>query len=203
MQSFWTEAGATQQPVKQAVTEAMRGGFTLRVTMVRENRAYLESRRVDVPWTNKNLTVKWEHFVSKLEPGQKETWTAVITGPDAKKAVAEMVATLYDQSLDAYLPHDWPAGFGVFREDWSRISYQFENTAMYLNQLQGRGWPVDQKAVQITYRQLPSSITVDLWGYGYFGANGGGADVRGGAGGAVPMPMAPLAAHGRMAMDCG
>ena len=37
--------------------------------------------------------------------------------PDAKKAVAEMVATLYDQSLDAYLPHDWPAGFGVFRQD--------------------------------------------------------------------------------------
>ena len=29
------------RPVKQAVTEAMRGGFTLRVTMVRENRAYL------------------------------------------------------------------------------------------------------------------------------------------------------------------
>ena len=79
LQGFWTEAGATQQPVKQAVTEAMRGGFTLRVTMVRENRGYLESRRVEVPWTNKNLTVKWEHFVSKLEPGQKETWTAVIS----------------------------------------------------------------------------------------------------------------------------
>ncbi len=94
IKSFWTEAGATQQSVKQAVTEAMRGGFTLRVTMVRENRAYLDSHRVDVPWSNKNLTVKWEHFVSKLEPAQKETWTAIITGPDAKKAVAEMVAAL-------------------------------------------------------------------------------------------------------------
>ena len=81
LQGFWTEPGATQQPVKQAVTEAMRGGFTLHVTMVRENRGYLESRHVDVPWTNKNLTVKWEHFVSKLEPGQKETWTAVIAWP--------------------------------------------------------------------------------------------------------------------------
>ena len=173
LQSFWTEAGATQQPVKQAVSEAMRGGFTLRVTMVRENRAYLESRHVDVPWTNKNLTVKWEHFVSKLEPGQKETWTAVITGPDAKKAVAEMVAALYDQSLDAYLPHNWQSGFGVFRQDGSRVSQQFENMAKYLNQLQG-GWPIDQRNVQITYRRLPASITVDLWGYGYFGANANG-----------------------------
>ena len=25
-----------------------------------------------------------------------------------------MVAALYDQSLDAYLPHDWTSGFGVF-----------------------------------------------------------------------------------------
>ena len=66
-----------------------------------------DQHRVDVPWTNKDLTVKWEHFVSKLEPGKKETFTAVVTGPDAKRAVAEMVAALYDASLDAYLPHDW------------------------------------------------------------------------------------------------
>jgi hypothetical protein len=113
--------------VKQAVTETLRGGFTLRVTMVRENRAYFTERHVDVPWTNKNLTVKWGHFVSKLGPGQKETWTAVITGPDAKRAAAEMVAGLYDASLDAYLPHQWPTGLGVFRIDSSSISSQFEN----------------------------------------------------------------------------
>ena len=95
-----------------------------------------------MPWTNKKLTVAWEHFVSKLEPGQKETWTAVITGPDAKKAVAEMVAALYDQSLDAYLPHDWPPGFGVFRQDYSNLQLQFENMLKQLQHLQGN-WPMD------------------------------------------------------------
>ena len=85
VKSFWTEPGATQQSIKQAVSEAMRGGFTLHVTMVRENRAYPTSRKVDVPWTNKKLAIKWEHFVSKLEPGQKETWTAVITGPGRRR----------------------------------------------------------------------------------------------------------------------
>jgi hypothetical protein len=202
VQSFWTEPGATQQPVKQAVTEAMRGGFTLHVTMVRENRAYLESRHVDVPWTNKKLAVKWEHFVSKLEPGQKETWTAVISGPDAKKAVAEMVAALYDQSLDAYLPHNWQSGFGVFRQDWSRINSQFENMARYLNQIYG-GWNYDQRQVQITYRSLPASITVDLWGYQYFrgGAPGGfgGGMLRKGANMAMSAAPAPMAAGARRA----
>ncbi len=100
LQSFWTEEGATQQPVKQAVSESMRGGFTLHVTMVRENRAYLESRHVDVPWTNKNLTVKWEHFISKLEPGQKETWTAVISSPlpPAIPGRMERAGTMYPWS---------------------------------------------------------------------------------------------------------
>jgi len=200
LQSFWTEPGATQQPVKQAVTEAMRGGFTLRVTMVRENRGYIESRNVDVPWTNKNLKVKWEHFVSKLEPGQKETWTAVISGPDAKKAVAEMVAALYDQSLDAYLPHNWPSAFGVFRRDWSRLSWQFENMGKSLNQLQG-GWPYDQRNVQISYRRLPSSITVDLWGYQYFGMGAGEGRTMLRQRGAMLGAPAPAAARRGLAMD--
>ena len=51
VERYWTKPGQTQQQIKRAVNESMRGGFTLRVTQVRENRAYLESRHVDVPWT--------------------------------------------------------------------------------------------------------------------------------------------------------
>src|SRR5262249_43754672 len=114
LQRFWTKPAQTQVLIRQKVTEAMRGGFQVRVTMVHENRAYLESHRVEVPWSNKELKVRWERFTSKLEPGQKVTWTAIVTGPDAKKAAAEMVATLYDESLDAYRPHSWHDEFHVF-----------------------------------------------------------------------------------------
>jgi uncharacterized protein YfaS (alpha-2-macroglobulin family) len=170
VQSYWTDAARTQVAIQQAVTEGMRGGFTLRVTMVRENRAYLESRRIDVPWSNKNLTVKWEHFTSKLAPAQQETWTAVVTGPDAQKAAAEMVAALYDASLDAHLRHQWSGLAGVFRQDYSHLQSQFENQVQQLRHLRGR-WPVDQKDVQYTYRAFPADITANLWGYAYFGRN--------------------------------
>ena len=100
----------------QANAAAANTMQTMPAMDVRENRGYLENRHVDVPWTNKDLTVKWEHFTSKLEPGQKETWTAIITGPDAKRTVAEMAATLYDESLDAYLPHSWLKSFAFFRQ---------------------------------------------------------------------------------------
>ena len=64
LQAYWTDAKATQASISQKVNEAMRGGFTVRVTYVRENRAYLTTRLVGVPWTNKDLSVKWERFTS-------------------------------------------------------------------------------------------------------------------------------------------
>ncbi len=172
IQAFWTQPGKTQAVLKQPVNEGMRGGFTVRVTQVRENRAYLVSRHVEVPWTNKNLTVKWERFVSKLEPGQKETFTAVVTGPDAARAVAEAVAGMYDASLDAFLPHAWPERFGVFRLDHTRMSLGFQNVAKGFNHIRGR-WPHDHKPVNLTYRGFPGELTTNFVQYEYFGKGGG------------------------------
>jgi uncharacterized protein YfaS (alpha-2-macroglobulin family) len=207
IQSYWTPADRTINSIKQKIEEAHRGGFTVRTTFVHENRAFFESRHVDVPWTNKQLTVKWERFVSKLEPGKKETWTAVITGPDAKKAVAEMVATLYDKSLDQFAPHNWLSAFNVFRQDYSPYNYVFENHSRYLNHILGM-YQVDQKGVPaLTYRHFPADLTQNIWGYMFFGRNrfgappggammlesaagnlggGGGFAGRGGEGGLAP-----------------
>ena len=177
VRSFWTDPEITQTVVEQSVSEAMRGGFTLHVTMVRENRAYLTSRRVNVPWSNKRLQLKWEHFTSKLEPGQKETWTAVITGPKAEKAAAEMVAALYDESLDAYKPHRWTQAFGVFRHDSSRLSSQFQSSLRQLGHLCGN-WPVRTKNGSLTYRTFPQDVTAHYVLWGRRGGRGGGAGRR-------------------------
>ncbi|MFO0801926.1 MAG: alpha-2-macroglobulin family protein [Gemmataceae bacterium] len=172
LQAFWTEPGRTQAQLKVPVTEEMRGGFTVRATFVHENRAYLTSKHVDVPWSNKDFTVKWETFRNKLEPGKKETFTAIVTGPDAKKAVAEMVAAVYDQSLDAYLPHDWMHKFGIFRHDYSNLHSQFENTTKGFNWIHGQ-WPQNHKSVDLAYRGFPGELTQNYYRYEYFGKGGG------------------------------
>src|ERR1019366_4543304 len=115
---------------------------------------------------NKELAVTWEHFTSKLQPGQKETWTAVVAGPAAEKSVAEMVATLYDESLDAFAPHNWQRGFGVFREDFSTAQAQFLNFGVPFNPVFGQ-WNRPMEDVKITYRHFPSELTENLWGYRY------------------------------------
>jgi hypothetical protein len=188
LQRFWTQPGQTQQQIKLAVTEAMRGGFTLHVTQIRENRAYLESRKVEVPWLNKELDLKWEHFVSKLQPNQKETWAVVITkrlppgAPqkgEAEQKAAEMVATLYDESLDAFAPMNWPARFGIFREDYSTLRPEFADQAIAFQYALG-AWVTPYLGAEIRYRTFPPDLTVMLWGYSYFARSGG---VGGGGGG--------------------
>ena len=167
LQRYWTKPGQTQQQIKQAVTEAMRGGFTLHVTQVRENRAYLESRHVDVPWSNKELDIQWEHFTSKLEPNQKETWTAVVKNRrpkseirNAERAVAEMVATLYDASLDQFMPLYWQQRFPVFRQDYSTAGASFENTVKQLQWLSGQ-WDQSYVSVNLRYREFPYDLVAN------------------------------------------
>jgi len=192
LQAFWSEPGQTQLTIRQEVTEAMRGGFTVRTTMVRENRAYLNSQTVTVPWTNKQLTVKWERFVSKLAPGQQERWTAVIEGPDAEQAAAEMVATLYDASLDAYQRHAWQSGFQVFRQDHSNMYSQFENNVKSLQQIH-RSWNVSRRDGSLSYPHFPANIIQAITGYQFMRRN---MRNRGGALGlesvAAEAPMAAM-----------
>jgi len=219
IQRYWTKPGATQQQVKLAVTEAMRGGFYVHVTFVRENRAWLESRKVAVPWKNKDLDLKWEHFVSKLQPAQKETWTLLVSkrsngvmekwsggktntpslqhSTTPERLAAELVATLYDESLDAFAPLNWPHRFSVFREDNSFMQSQFANTPMSFRRVLG-GWHRPYESVQITYRCFPPDLTANLWRFGYFRGRYGlarGETVKRFAAG-VPMEtaLAPAAA---------
>ena len=44
--------------------------------------------------------MKWEVFRDKLRPGQKEEWKLTIKTPQGQAAEAEMLATMYDASLD-------------------------------------------------------------------------------------------------------
>ncbi|MBL7775221.1 MAG: alpha-2-macroglobulin, partial [Saprospiraceae bacterium] len=96
------------QAVEIPVAEADRGGISVSAFTVKNNRFYSASRQqIFVPWSNKDLTIRYETFRDKLEPGQKETWRLHISGAKKDLVAAEMVAALYDASLDQFLPHQW------------------------------------------------------------------------------------------------
>ena len=173
LNAYWTDTNSTQSRITQEVSEAMRGGFNVHLTYVRENRCYTDTRRVQVPWSNKKLQIKWEHFVSKLQPGGKETWTAIVTGPDAEQTAAEMVATMYDASLDVYASHAWPNAFDVFYHDSTTRSRQFQNYVNSLRQIH-YGWKIDWQDGSIVYRQFEAFVAPRNFRTRGFGRGGGG-----------------------------
>ena len=175
LKNYWTTADHTQELITQPVTEEMRGGFTVRVTYVRENRAYIHEHVVNVPWSNKQLTVKWEIFRSKLLPGQKETWTAVITGPNSKHTAAEMVATLYDASLDQYLPNNWPQTFDVFRQEFTRGQNTFQNTQLSFDNINRWDRPDSRRIDEWRYRAFIPEIISDGRSIYVYGSDSSGS----------------------------
>ena len=58
---------------------------------------------VQRPAPDKRLLMKWNTFRSQLTPGQEETWTLSVTRPDGQPAEANVMARLYDASLDALM----------------------------------------------------------------------------------------------------
>ena len=134
----WSVAGRTQQMFTFPIEEANRGGISVVIRQVAMNRMHRSQRVIRVPWTNKELKLRWEHLVSKLEPGVKESWTAVIEGAGGEAAVAEMVATMYDASLDAYAGHRFRNLMDVLRSESGPGRYvQFSSVS---GRMQQRVW---------------------------------------------------------------
>lgn len=88
-------------------TETDRGNVVFQYAFVKDNRVYTLSETVNVPWSNKQLDVTIASHRDKLLPGEKEKWQIKIKGYKGEQVAAEMVASMYDASLDEFRKHDW------------------------------------------------------------------------------------------------
>jgi hypothetical protein len=107
------------------VTEECRGNIGLTFCFVKYNRSFQVSKVISVPYSNKKLDISFASFRSKLEPGQEEEWHITIKDQKGEKAVAEMLAGMYDASLDAFVPHAWALNlfnYNGFNMNWEITS---------------------------------------------------------------------------------
>ena len=88
-------------PYKEAYGE----GVTILFTFVKDDRVYMRQLQIEKTKPEKKLSMKWEVFRDKLQPGQQEEWRLVIKTPDGAPAAAEMLAYMYDASLDKIYRH--------------------------------------------------------------------------------------------------
>jgi hypothetical protein len=89
------------------VTEEDRGGKVLNWMFVKHNRFHSGREVFTIPYTNKELTISYETFRDKVLPGSNEKWKVKISGAKKDKVSAEMLAGMYDASLDQFRFHKW------------------------------------------------------------------------------------------------
>ena len=112
-------------------TEANRGGYGVNYFFVKNNRFFQFSDVILVPWTNKDLKIEYATFRDKTLPGSEEKWKVKITGYKNEKVAAEMMASMYDASLDQFKPHNWSdPSFWPTYSNYSRWNgnYDFSQT---------------------------------------------------------------------------
>lgn len=74
---------------------------------VKDGQYYGQSQHLIRKQPDRRLRLSWTSFRDRLLPGSEETWNLRITRPDGLPAPAQLMATLYDASLDGIQPHAW------------------------------------------------------------------------------------------------
>jgi len=127
---------ASQQKITIPILEKHRGNISIHFSAIKFGRSHVMSQLIYVPYSNKVLDVEFETFRNKLLPGSKEEWKLKIKGPKGDKVAAEMLATMYDASLDAFASNSFYMSiFNSYYSNryWSSYSFNQANSQLYNN----------------------------------------------------------------------
>lgn len=163
IQSQWINLSNEQKLIEIPITEDFRGGFSVSLIFVKHNRCFNNSFLVEVPFSNKEIDFEFETFRNKLIPGQKEDWKIKLKGAKGEKIAAELLASMYDASLDALLDHSWY--FSLYNQLYGQFSWEaFQSFAIGRSNLYIPPLPYEETVFR-NYDQL------NWFGFDYFGGN--------------------------------
>ncbi|MDX8553180.1 MG2 domain-containing protein [Tenacibaculum sp. 1B UA] len=89
------------------VTKQDIGGFVIKYYFVNYNSFVSGIIPISVPNEQETISIETNTFRDKLQPGTQETWSFTIKNDKNNKVAAEMLASMYDASLDEFKPHNW------------------------------------------------------------------------------------------------
>lgn len=147
-------------------TEKERGQMIVTLAYMRHNRAYVSYQPVPVPWDDKKLSIEYAVFRDQLKPGQDEEWQLKIKGPNGEKVAAEVLASMYDASLDQFVPNNWflslyhTSYYPTY--SWAAKGFGMGNVGQF-------GWyrGPDISIMRKEYRRLLPLVNIRYGGYYY------------------------------------
>jgi uncharacterized protein YfaS (alpha-2-macroglobulin family) len=103
--------------IELPITEADRGGIGFALTVLRDHQLMRLTGSVFVPWDDRRLELEFASFRDTLRPGSKESFRVTVRGHDeaaVDAGAAELLAYMYDRSLDLFGPHNPPSPLGLY-----------------------------------------------------------------------------------------
>ncbi|MBL6989021.1 MAG: hypothetical protein ISR65_04560 [Bacteriovoracaceae bacterium] len=161
--SYWTPIGEPVHFLNIPVTPELTGGFTVEAYFIQDNVVYSHQQFISVTRSDKKLALKLTTFRDKLSPGSKETWTLTVSGIDKKSKSYELLAAMYDMSLDSFAPHSFFDLNNIFWKDRKINAFvknhYIKNFSIYVNRD-----VVSRVSIERTY---PSFIDDIKYGFQY------------------------------------
>ena len=91
---------------------------------VKDGSMYKHRQTLKAGRPSKQLRMEWTSFRDGLQPGTEETWKLRVVTTDGRPASAQVMATLYDASLEGKFPHQWSV---PYKYCWSWVYYSFND----------------------------------------------------------------------------
>ncbi len=151
-----------QEVLTFRIPETFKGDIKISLTLVNDNRSYAYSTTVNVPDSRHQLNVAFETFRSPLLPGGTEKWKLKITDPGQKPLNAELLAGMYDASLDAILPHNWY--FSLSGKQYNNPEWETRSAFAA-----GTGFTLPGMISEPVYPAIRGYDALNWFGYGMFG----------------------------------
>jgi hypothetical protein len=157
------------------IEEKHRGNLAVHFSFVHNGRSYTTDQSIYVAFESTNIDMEFITFRDKLVPGSPEEWKIKLKGPKGEKVAAEMVAEMYDASLDEFRSNYF--SFYLDRAYYSNTYWTNDISGISNSQLWSEGWNPYTTWMDRTYDYL------NWFGYSYantyrnFGYFGGAAGV--------------------------
>jgi uncharacterized protein YfaS (alpha-2-macroglobulin family) len=120
-----------------AVGQEDLGGFNIRYHWSGMNSFDSGAAFIDVPYPEHKLEISTQSFRDKMQPGTPEKWSFQIYNQQKKGADAELLASMYDASLDVFRSHSWqmrarnPQIYRPLGNTQADLSFEKENFTIY------------------------------------------------------------------------
>ena len=162
LETKWLEMNDETRSFEIPFLENYGAGVTVQFTFIKDEKLFTQQVNITKKVTIKKLTPTVSVFRDKLKPGEKAEWTITIPEMEKDKKTAEVLAGMYDVSLDALRPHEW---------NFSPTYYEYLKP---VQQWSARGFELSQDYAWIANGKDAEVPSYEFDNFNWFGLNIGG-----------------------------